>query len=69
MKSLDVAPADAWFKSSYSGDSGNSCVEVANLGPAIGLRDSKEENGPAILISSETFAGFVLDVSAGRFDN
>ncbi|MFB7868010.1 DUF397 domain-containing protein [Streptomyces sp. NPDC056069] len=66
-KSLDLAPRDAWFKSSYSGDSGNSCVEVADLGTAIGVRDSKEQNGPAFAVSPTAFAGFVASVNRGGF--
>jgi Domain of unknown function (DUF397) len=34
-----------WKKSGYSGYSGN-CVEVADLGHAVAVRDSKEPEGP-----------------------
>lgn len=69
MKSHDLAPSGAWFKSSYSGDSGNACVEIADLGAVVGLRDSKENNGPAIVVSSEAFTGFVASVTTGGFEN
>ncbi|PNE43497.1 DUF397 domain-containing protein [Streptomyces noursei] len=70
-KSLDLAPAAAWFKSSYSGN-GNNCVEVADLTAtphrAVGLRDSNDPNGPALLLPPATFAHFISDVRDGKFD-
>ena len=37
---IDLSSAQ-WKKSSYSGNSGN-CVEVADLGTVVVIRDSKE---------------------------
>ncbi|MFI8487691.1 DUF397 domain-containing protein [Streptomyces rubrogriseus] len=34
-----------WFKSSYSGDEGGNCVEVAQERTAIHIRDSKAPQG------------------------
>ncbi|MEU4981601.1 DUF397 domain-containing protein [Streptomyces sp. NPDC021969] len=34
-----------WFKSSYSGSEGGECVEVAQEGTAIHIRDSKAPQG------------------------
>ncbi|WP_289009712.1 DUF397 domain-containing protein, partial [uncultured Thermomonospora sp.] len=31
----------AWRKSSYSGDNGGDCIEVARLAEGVGIRDSK----------------------------
>ncbi|WP_435191035.1 DUF397 domain-containing protein [Streptomyces sp. bgisy126] len=67
--SLNLAPRAAWFKSSYSGDSGNACVEVADLGEVIGVRDSKEENGPALTVSRTAFCGFVDHFDTRRLDS
>ncbi|MBD0710668.1 MULTISPECIES: DUF397 domain-containing protein [unclassified Streptomyces] len=69
LHSLDLAPADAWFKSSYSGGNGNSCVEVAHLAPhhAVATRDSKQDNGPAFLTSHHAWSAFVTGVSTGAF--
>jgi Domain of unknown function (DUF397) len=39
-----------WRKSTWSGDNGGQCVEVAFLGTAVGLRDSKDKGNGAILI-------------------
>ncbi|MGW7691743.1 DUF397 domain-containing protein [Streptomyces asiaticus] len=58
----ELAPEDAWYKSSYSGGSGNSCVEVANVIAACGriaVRDSKDPSGPALLFSPAGWSSFV----------
>lgn len=38
-----------WRKSTYSGGNG-SCAEVAHLGMAIAVRDTKDPSGPALVI-------------------
>ncbi|GAB2711430.1 DUF397 domain-containing protein [Kitasatospora kifunensis] len=57
----ELAGVADWFKSSHSG-AGNNCVEVANLSAthqAVAVRDSKDPNGPALLLTAEGFAGLV----------
>ncbi|MFJ6722226.1 DUF397 domain-containing protein [Streptomyces sp. NPDC091259] len=58
----DVAPEAAWFKSSYSGAEGNACVEAVILQSAVGVRDSKDEKGPALIFQSSTWTTFVSSV-------
>ncbi|MER5769833.1 DUF397 domain-containing protein [Streptomyces sp. NPDC001985] len=53
------APDKAWFKSSYSGGTGNNCVEVAALTGRVGVRDSKVRSGPALVVGSAAWASFV----------
>ncbi|MCX4433513.1 DUF397 domain-containing protein [Streptomyces mirabilis] len=50
-----------WRKSSYSGDTGGSCVEVAEAPCAttIAIRDSKNPAGPILTIAPAAFATFV----------
>ncbi len=48
----------AWIKSSYS-DAGQNCVEVARLTPGIGVRDSKNPTGPALLLPPTTWTALV----------
>jgi len=59
-----------WFKSSYSNNGGD-CVEVAtNLVASqgvVGVRDSKDPNGPAFSFPADAFASFVHSVQAGEF--
>lgn len=57
----ELAPAEAWFKSSYSDGTGQNCVEASRLAPAAGIavRDSKNPTGPALLLPPTAWATFV----------
>jgi hypothetical protein len=57
-----------WFKSSYSDGSGNNCVEVADMPGCVGIRDSKDEEGPALLVPGDAWASFVGLVRSGAAD-
>ncbi|GAA4786618.1 DUF397 domain-containing protein [Streptomyces ziwulingensis] len=48
-----------WFKSSYSGSEGDSCVEVAHAPEGVRVRDSKERRGPSLAVSSRAWTDFV----------
>ncbi len=47
-----------WHKSSRSGTQEN-CVEVAYPPRAVALRDSKNPEGPALVVSPGAFASFL----------
>ncbi|MEV7237140.1 DUF397 domain-containing protein [Streptomyces sp. NPDC051020] len=49
----------AWFKSTYSGGDGDSCVEVATCPDTVRVRDSKVEEGPQLTLSPAAWTGFV----------
>lgn len=49
----------SWFKSSYSGSSGDSCVEVAVTEQAVCVRDSKDVTRPHIAVGREEWSRFV----------
>ncbi|MFC7891531.1 DUF397 domain-containing protein [Streptomyces sp. NPDC057381] len=49
----------AWFKSSYSGSSGDDCVEVAVTEQAIQVRDSKDASRRPFTVGREGWAHFV----------
>ncbi|MFE7353043.1 DUF397 domain-containing protein [Streptomyces sp. NPDC057543] len=49
----------AWFKSSYSGSQGDSCVEVAKGAQAIHVRDSKDQLSPELALSPAAWDDFV----------
>jgi hypothetical protein len=60
-----------WKKSSYSGNNQSQCVEVADVIATyggVGVRDSKDPDGPALLFPPHAFADFLTDLVAGRFD-
>jgi hypothetical protein len=52
-----------WFKSSYSSDSGNACIEVADLGPHVGIRDSKDTGRRPVTVPADAWAVFVAHVA------
>jgi hypothetical protein len=49
----------AWFKSSYSGNEGGACVEVAVTPGAVHVRDSKELAGARLAFRREEWTAFV----------
>jgi hypothetical protein len=49
----------AWFKSSYSGSQGDSCVEVAITEQAVCVRDSKDVSRPHFAVGREEWSRFV----------
>jgi hypothetical protein len=49
----------AWLKSSYSGSSGDGCVEVAVTEQAVHVRDSKNVTRPAFTVGREGRGRFV----------
>ncbi|MFJ5550660.1 DUF397 domain-containing protein [Streptomyces sp. NPDC093225] len=51
-------PEPVWIKSSYSEEGGNNCVEVAPLGPRIGVRDSKRPE-PVVSLAPAAFTAFL----------
>jgi hypothetical protein len=48
-----------WFKSSYSGSQGDSCVEVAYRPDVVFIRDSKEKQGPRLNLTPGAWADFI----------
>ncbi|MFH9367747.1 DUF397 domain-containing protein [Streptomyces anulatus] len=53
----------AWFKSSYSGSEGDSCVEIAMVEQAVHVRDSKDLARPAFEVGRAEWAPFVRFVA------
>ncbi|MFH8606607.1 DUF397 domain-containing protein [Streptomyces sp. NPDC018029] len=48
-----------WFKSSYSGGNTTECVEAAFLAGGVLIRDSKQADGPRLLVSSAAWVQFL----------
>jgi Domain of unknown function (DUF397) len=61
---MDLTNA-AWRKSSYSGNNGGNCVEVARLPAAIAVRDSKRSDGPVLLLNPQAWHAFIASLKAG----
>lgn len=61
---MDLNRAD-WRKSSYSGNNGGACVEVArNLPGVVAVRDSKDPHGPALVFTRADWAAFTAALKA-----
>jgi Domain of unknown function (DUF397) len=57
-----------WRKSSYSGNNGGNCVEVAsNLPGVVAVRDSKDREGPVLLFTPDEWRAFVDGIRHGEF--
>ncbi|SEC85606.1 protein of unknown function [Streptomyces sp. PAN_FS17] len=54
-----------WRKSSYSGNTGGDCVEVAELAPCMAIRDSKNPGVGNLTVAPEAYTAFVAFVAEG----
>lgn len=54
-----------WRKSSYSMGNGGNCVEVADAGHAVYVRDSKNPDGPAFGFGREPWHAFLTALGDG----
>lgn len=52
----------AWFTSSYSGNEGGECVEVAAAPGTVHVRDSKDRSRSALAFPTDAWAAFVAHV-------
>ncbi|MEW2348353.1 DUF397 domain-containing protein [Streptomyces sp. NPDC006684] len=63
-----MSPAPQWRTSSYGGNNGGSCVEVAinlvSLTGAVPVRDSKRPAEGVIAVGRDAFSAFVQSVRA-----
>ena len=48
----------AWRKASRSKEDGSNCVELAMLSGFVAIRDSKNPDGPKLIISQSEFSKF-----------
>ena len=50
-----------WRKSSYSGDNGGECVEVATAG-AVLVRDTTDRSGPTLAFTADAWRAFTTTI-------
>lgn len=55
-----------WRTSSFSGGGGSNCIEVADAGQAIVVRDSKDALGPVLVFGKHAWRQFAAKVKAER---
>ncbi|MGC0377369.1 DUF397 domain-containing protein [Streptomyces sp. SAI-229] len=48
-----------WYKSSYSGNEGGACVEIAVGTATVHVRDSKDVHRPHLAVNADGWAAFV----------
>ncbi|HEX6519484.1 MAG TPA: DUF397 domain-containing protein [Streptosporangiaceae bacterium] len=60
---IDLSGA-RWHKSSFSGSGGTSCVEVAQAGPMIAVRDSKNPGEAVLTFNQSEWKAFTRAVKA-----
>ncbi|MFF7634474.1 DUF397 domain-containing protein [Kitasatospora sp. NPDC008050] len=65
---MHVDPSGArWRKSTHS-NGGGGCIEVADgFSDVMPVRDSKDPDGPALVLPAEAWSAFVTGVKAGQF--
>ena len=51
-----------WYKSSYSSADSDDCVEVRITNHEVGIRDSKNPDGPTVQITTPTWTNFLTHV-------
>ncbi|WP_299528244.1 DUF397 domain-containing protein [uncultured Streptomyces sp.] len=68
VPSTEFAPEGSWFKSSFSDQGGGNCVEVARRGNLVGVRDSKDRQGSAMILPCGVYASFIRTVKSGAVD-
>ncbi len=56
-----------WHKASASVGMSN-CVEVADLGAQLAVRDSKDRQGPKLVFGAGAWSSFVGGAKKGEFD-
>jgi hypothetical protein len=68
--SADFEPTGAlWVRSSYSGSNGGQCLEFSPSFAGSGVvpvRDSKNPNGPALVLPADGWSSFVAAVQCGE---
>jgi hypothetical protein len=61
---MDLSRAE-WHKASRSSSNGGNCVEVArNLRDVVAVRDSKNPDGPVLIIGKHEWASFTARLRA-----
>jgi hypothetical protein len=51
-----------WRKSSYSGQSGGNCIEVADADSRVLVRDTKDRTGPTLRFTADAWRRFAKQV-------
>ncbi|SEG89718.1 protein of unknown function [Thermomonospora echinospora] len=58
------SPRPQWRKSSRSGGGNEACVELAALSGTIGIRDSKNPDGPHLNVTRDALGSLLSTIKA-----
>jgi hypothetical protein len=58
MSAAEVVTVNGWRKSSHSFSNGN-CAEVGQDGAVVGVRDSKDPDGPVLVFGPVAWVAFL----------
>ena len=59
------SPSPEWRKSTRSSGNGN-CVEFADLGESIAVRDTKDRSGPVLQFTAAGWRTFIAGLKRGE---
>ncbi len=68
MATRDIDLSRAVWRKSARSNNGGACVEVADLGNAVAVRDSNSPDGPKLIFACEVWRAFVQRVQAGSYE-
>ena len=68
VASMMTSSDAGWQKSRRSTDTGHACVEVADLTAAVAVRDSKDPDGPKLILGPSAWQTFASQVKTGDLD-
>ncbi|TMQ81282.1 DUF397 domain-containing protein [Actinomadura soli] len=55
-----------WRKSTHSGPNGGECVEVADVAGVVAVRDSKDPDGPVLMVTRAALRTAVQSAATTR---
>ncbi|TDD85348.1 DUF397 domain-containing protein [Actinomadura darangshiensis] len=58
---MDMAKV-VWRKSSYTTANGGECVELTSVVEVVAVRDSKDPDGPQLVVTRRAFAALLADL-------
>jgi hypothetical protein len=64
---VDSRLADATWRKSTRSDGGQNCVEVAVATGLVGVRDTKDRNGPTLAFGPGAWQTFLQGLGQARF--
>lgn len=62
---MSISPSPEWRKSTRSSGNGN-CVEFADLGDLVAVRDTKDRGGPVLRFTAAGWRAFIAGTKRGE---